>query len=83
MERLVSDLKTAESGQKEHDLLKQEATELRSHLSCVREELEDSLDTNAKGQDRIRDLENQSMITERWVFEDGAWHRWPPGRSSN
>jgi hypothetical protein len=25
----------------------------------VREELEDSLDTNAKGQDRIRDLENQ------------------------
>lgn len=59
MERLVSDLKTAESGQKEHDLLKQEATELRSHLSCVREELEDSLDTNAKGQDRIRDLENQ------------------------
>lgn len=42
-----------------HDLLKLETTELRSHLSSMREELEDSLDTNAKGQDRIRDLENQ------------------------
>jgi hypothetical protein len=31
----------------------------------------------------FRDLENQSMISERWVFEDGAWHRWPPGRSNN
>ena len=59
LERLATDLKAAESGRKEHDLLKQESTELRSHLSCVREELEDSLDTNAKGQDRIRDLENQ------------------------
>ena len=59
LERLATDLKAAESARKEHDLLKQESTELRSHLSCVREELEDSLDTNAKGQDRIRDLENQ------------------------
>jgi hypothetical protein len=31
----------------------------------------------------FRDLENQSMITERWVFEDGAWRRWPPGRSGS
>lgn len=31
----------------------------------------------------FRDLENQSMITERWVFENGAWYRWPPGRAGN
>lgn len=28
----------------------------------------------------FRDLENQSIVSERWVFEDGAWYRWPPGK---
>ena len=29
----------------------------------------------------FRDLENQSIVSERWVFEDGAWYRWPPDSS--
>lgn len=52
-------LESAESDRRDRDRLKQEVTELRIHVGCIREELEDSLDTNAKGQDRIRDLENQ------------------------
>jgi hypothetical protein len=28
----------------------------------------------------FRDLENVSMIKDRWVYENGSWHRWPPGR---
>lgn len=59
IERLSSELKDAESDRRERDQLKQEVTELRTHLNSVRDELEDSLDTNAKGQDRIRDMENQ------------------------
>lgn len=27
----------------------------------------------------FRDMEHESKITERWVFENGAWHRWPMG----
>ncbi|MEO1996868.1 MAG: hypothetical protein ABGZ17_16505, partial [Planctomycetaceae bacterium] len=27
----------------------------------------------------FRNLKQTSKITERWVFEDGAWHRWPMG----
>jgi len=59
IERLSSALKDAECDRRERDQLKQEVTELRTHLNSVRDELEDSLDTNAKGQDRIRDMENQ------------------------
>lgn len=29
----------------------------------------------------FRDMEQESKITERWVFENGAWHRWPMGMS--
>lgn len=59
VERLTIALQNAESDREERDQLKQEVTELRTLLSSVRDELEDSLDTNAKGQDRIRDMENQ------------------------
>lgn len=59
IERLSTALKDAECDRRERDQLKQEVTELRTHLNSVRDELEDSLDTNAKGQDRIRDMENQ------------------------
>jgi len=59
IERLSAELKNAESNRRERDLLKQEATEVRSQLACLHEELEDSLDANAKGQDRIREMENQ------------------------
>ena len=59
IERLSSELKDAESDRIERDQLKQELTELKTHLNSVRDELEDSLDTNAKGQDRIRDMEIQ------------------------
>ncbi|HEY8514992.1 MAG TPA: hypothetical protein VIS07_05740 [Candidatus Binatia bacterium] len=24
------------------------------------------------------DMENTAQVKERWVFENGAWHRWPP-----
>ena len=24
------------------------------------------------------DIESTSTVKERWVLEDGAWHRWPP-----
>lgn len=59
IERLSSELECAESDRRERDLLRQEVTQLRTHLLGIREELEDSLDSNAKGQDRIRDMENQ------------------------
>lgn len=59
IERLSRDLKSAKSDREERDIMKAEVAELKVHLGCIREELEDSLDTNAKGQDRIRDLENQ------------------------
>lgn len=29
------------------------------------------------------DLELSSRVSERWVFENGAWYRWPPGFLSN
>ncbi len=59
IEGLSNELDGARSDRKERDLLRQEVTELRAHLGCIRKELEDSLDTNAKGQDQIRDMENQ------------------------
>ena len=24
------------------------------------------------------DMESSNVVTERWIIEDGAWHRWPP-----
>jgi hypothetical protein len=24
------------------------------------------------------DMDSANVVTERWVLEDGAWHRWPP-----
>ena len=29
----------------------------------------------------FRDMEQTSKVKERWVFEHGAWHRWPMGMS--
>ena len=59
MEKLTAELKTLESDRVERDQLQLEVTELKSHIECLREELEDSLDSNAQGQDRLRNLENQ------------------------
>jgi hypothetical protein len=28
---------------------------------------------------KFADLENKGTARERWVIEDGAWYRWPPG----
>ena len=55
----LEELKVAKAAQGEQEQLKIQIAELTSHLVCGRDELEDSLDTNAKAQDRIRDMENQ------------------------
>ena len=59
MEKLTAELKTLESDRIERDQLQLEVTELKSHIECLREELEDSLNSNAQRQDRLRNLENQ------------------------
>ncbi|MDA7893275.1 hypothetical protein N9B38_00015 [bacterium] len=59
IKQLSTELEGAIDDRRERERLQQEVTEIKSHLNCVREELEDSLETNAKGQDRIRDMENQ------------------------
>jgi hypothetical protein len=28
--------------------------------------------------EHFADMETVAEVKERWVFEDGAWHRWPP-----
>jgi len=28
--------------------------------------------------DHFVGMETTAQVKERWVFEDGAWHRWPP-----
>jgi hypothetical protein len=29
--------------------------------------------------EKFAELENTGIARERWVLEDGAWYRWPPG----
>ena len=55
----LKELKVAETAQSENEQLKIQVEELTSHLMGARNELEDSLDTNAKTQDHIRVMENQ------------------------
>ena len=59
LRQLSAELKEAHAGRHEQEQLQTQITELTYHLACARSELEDSLDMNAKAQDRIREIENQ------------------------
>ena len=58
-QELRSELKTAEKLRPQNKSLQDRVADLMAHLKRVSGELDDSLDANAKGQDRIRDLESQ------------------------
>jgi chromosome segregation ATPase len=57
--KLTLALETAEELRPENKTLQDRIADLMAHLKRLSGELEDSLDANAKGQDRIRDLESQ------------------------
>jgi chromosome segregation ATPase len=58
-EELTAKLSEAEKIRTENESLQNRVADLMDHLKRLRAELEDSLDANAKAQDRIRDTENQ------------------------
>ena len=58
-EKLTSELAHAEKLRPENKTLQDRIADLMAHLKRLSGELDDSLDANAKGQDRIRDLESQ------------------------
>lgn len=59
IEKLTVDLENAEHLRPANKTLQDRIAELTAHLNRLGGELNDSLDANAKGQDRIRNLENQ------------------------
>lgn len=59
LQKLRSEVSEAEKLRPENKLLEERVTDLMAHLKRVSAELEDSLEANAKAQDRIRDVENQ------------------------
>ena len=59
LRQLSAELKEAHAARHDQEQLQTQITELTYHLACARSELEDSLDMNARAQDRIREMENQ------------------------